>query len=248
MTPAQWWWLAGAVAVLGILAAIRDRSRLHLPAAQRALAELCLVLPPLFAVCWTLLPMQECGVLAYVAVAILIVLLGIVYPLLMTGISQVLFPSQANGSLIRDSSGNVIGSALHEGPQQADAQSAPSPFVTWMAARAYFSFTASLMSIDASLPELLHQLFRLRPPLQITSRELTRDCLERIAAVEPRVNAFITVSATEAMVSWRAKAAGGTAAFVGAASRSREHKIAVVGVRIIGASGGSRCCPFYDDS
>jgi K+-transporting ATPase ATPase C chain len=43
---------------------------------------------------------------------VLTVLLGIVYPLLMTGISQVLFPNQSNGSLIRDSSGTVIGSAL----------------------------------------------------------------------------------------------------------------------------------------
>jgi len=43
---------------------------------------------------------------------VLTVLLGIVYPLLLTGISQVLFPNQANGSLIRDSSGNVVGSAL----------------------------------------------------------------------------------------------------------------------------------------
>ena len=43
---------------------------------------------------------------------VITVLLGILYPLVMTGISQVLFPSQANGSLIRHSSGNVIGSAL----------------------------------------------------------------------------------------------------------------------------------------
>jgi aspartyl-tRNA(Asn)/glutamyl-tRNA(Gln) amidotransferase subunit A len=34
---------------------------------------------------------------------------------------------------------------------------------------------------------------------EIISRELTRDCLERIAAVEPRVNAFITVCEAEAM-------------------------------------------------
>ena len=39
-------------------------------------------------------------------------LLGLVYPLLITGISQVAFPYQANGSLIRDKSGQVIGSAL----------------------------------------------------------------------------------------------------------------------------------------
>jgi K+-transporting ATPase ATPase C chain len=43
---------------------------------------------------------------------VLTVLLGIIYPLIMTGIAQVAFPNQANGSLVRDSSGNVVGSAL----------------------------------------------------------------------------------------------------------------------------------------
>lgn len=41
----------------------------------------------------------------------LTVVLGIVYPLTMTGISQVLFPHQANGSLVR-ANGKVIGSEL----------------------------------------------------------------------------------------------------------------------------------------
>jgi potassium-transporting ATPase KdpC subunit len=39
-------------------------------------------------------------------------LLGIAYPLALTGIGQLAFPSQANGSLIRDARGNVIGSSL----------------------------------------------------------------------------------------------------------------------------------------
>jgi potassium-transporting ATPase KdpC subunit len=57
------------------------------------------------------------GLLSHLRTAVLMavlltVLLGIVYPLAMTGIAQVLFPSQANGSLVRDSSGNVIGSEL----------------------------------------------------------------------------------------------------------------------------------------
>lgn len=43
---------------------------------------------------------------------VLTVLFGIAYPLAMTGISQVLFPSQANGSLVRDAQGNVVGSAI----------------------------------------------------------------------------------------------------------------------------------------
>jgi K+-transporting ATPase ATPase C chain len=39
------------------------------------------------------------------------VLLGIVYPVVVTGLAQVMFPRQANGSLIRQG-GNVVGSSL----------------------------------------------------------------------------------------------------------------------------------------
>jgi potassium-transporting ATPase KdpC subunit len=46
-----------------------------------------------------------------VAVIALTLLLGLVYPLVMTGISQVLFPGRANGSLIREN-GHVVGSKL----------------------------------------------------------------------------------------------------------------------------------------
>jgi K+-transporting ATPase ATPase C chain len=40
------------------------------------------------------------------------ILLGVVYPLVMTLIAQLAFPYQANGSLIKDAKGNVIGSEL----------------------------------------------------------------------------------------------------------------------------------------
>ena len=40
------------------------------------------------------------------------VLCGLLYPLAVTGLAQILLPYQANGSLERDSSGTVIGSAL----------------------------------------------------------------------------------------------------------------------------------------
>ncbi len=39
-------------------------------------------------------------------------LLGLVYPIAMTGIGQALFLSQANGSLVRDAGGRVIGSTV----------------------------------------------------------------------------------------------------------------------------------------
>jgi K+-transporting ATPase ATPase C chain len=40
------------------------------------------------------------------------VLFGLIYPLAVTGLAQVIFPSQANGSLIRSGDGTVIGSSL----------------------------------------------------------------------------------------------------------------------------------------
>ena len=49
---------------------------------------------------------------AVLMIVMLTILLGIVYPLAVTGLAQVLFPHQVNGSLIRDGSGKVIGSSL----------------------------------------------------------------------------------------------------------------------------------------
>ena len=48
---------------------------------------------------------------AFVMTLLFAALLGLVYPLAMTGIGQALFPVQANGSLVRDS-GRVVGSAV----------------------------------------------------------------------------------------------------------------------------------------
>ncbi|OYX54641.1 MAG: potassium-transporting ATPase subunit C [Brevundimonas subvibrioides] len=49
---------------------------------------------------------------AIVMVALFTLLLGVAYPFAVTGVAQVAFPSQADGSLIRDAQGNVVGSAL----------------------------------------------------------------------------------------------------------------------------------------
>jgi K+-transporting ATPase ATPase C chain len=40
------------------------------------------------------------------------ILLGLIYPLVVTGLAQVIFPAQANGSLLRSADGTVIGSSL----------------------------------------------------------------------------------------------------------------------------------------
>ncbi|MGF9644407.1 potassium-transporting ATPase subunit KdpC [Paenibacillus sp. FSL L8-0502] len=43
---------------------------------------------------------------------LMILLCGLAYPLVSTGVAQILFPQQANGSMIRDAEGRVIGSEL----------------------------------------------------------------------------------------------------------------------------------------
>ena len=49
---------------------------------------------------------------ALVALVALTIITGIIYPLLVTGIAQVVFPYQANGSIISGPDGQPVGSAL----------------------------------------------------------------------------------------------------------------------------------------
>lgn len=49
---------------------------------------------------------------ALVSMGLFTALLGLAYPLAVTGVAQAAFPAQANGSLIRDAGGRIIGSAL----------------------------------------------------------------------------------------------------------------------------------------
>ena len=49
---------------------------------------------------------------AIILFVLLSVLTGVIYPLVVTGLAQLLFPAQANGSLMKDSAGKSAGSSL----------------------------------------------------------------------------------------------------------------------------------------
>ncbi len=49
---------------------------------------------------------------AIVSSVLFLGLLGVGYPLAVTGVAQAAFPAQANGSLVRDAKGTIVGSAL----------------------------------------------------------------------------------------------------------------------------------------
>jgi potassium-transporting ATPase KdpC subunit len=61
------------------------------------------------------------------ATAVTLVLTGLLYPLLTTGAANVLFPARAQGSLVADERGNVVGSELIGQPFAAEAYLSPRP-------------------------------------------------------------------------------------------------------------------------
>jgi len=64
---------------------------------------------------------------AIVSTVLLTLLLGLGYPLAITGVSQLAFPHQANGSLVTDQAGHVIGSELLAQPFAQDGYLHPRP-------------------------------------------------------------------------------------------------------------------------
>lgn len=69
--------------------------------------------------------LRQTGV-AVRAMLVATLVLGIGYTAVVTGIGQLLLPAQANGSLVRDAAGDVVGSALI-GQSFTDADGAPLP-------------------------------------------------------------------------------------------------------------------------
>ncbi|MFJ3905781.1 potassium-transporting ATPase subunit C [Streptomyces sp. NPDC090025] len=72
------------------------------------------------------------------ALLVLTVVLGVLYPLAVTGLAQLAFPGRANGSEVKDASGQVVGSELigqrYDLPLK-DGQETPSPDLKWFQPR-----------------------------------------------------------------------------------------------------------------
>lgn len=64
---------------------------------------------------------------AIVSTVLFTALLGVAYPLAITGVAKVAFPYQAEGSLVRDAKGQVIGSALIAQPFAREEYLHPRP-------------------------------------------------------------------------------------------------------------------------
>ncbi|MDA8482968.1 potassium-transporting ATPase subunit KdpC [Pseudomonas resinovorans] len=66
--------------------------------------------------------------------ALMTLITGVAYPLTVTGIAQLAFPEQANGSLVRDAKGEVRGSSLlaqnFEGPEWFQPRPSAASFAT----------------------------------------------------------------------------------------------------------------------
>jgi K+-transporting ATPase ATPase C chain len=130
-----------------------------------------------------------------VAVVAFTVLLGLVYPLVMTGIAQVAFPGKSEGSLIR-SGGKVTGSTLlgqawqkpvldQAGRPTKDADGNP---VTEPDPR-YFQPRPSATGYSASVT-----FFANRGPNQASTRDLTHQHIEAYLSLERPYNRGLTAA------------------------------------------------------
>jgi K+-transporting ATPase ATPase C chain len=124
---------------------------------------------------------------AVIAVLVLTVVLGVAYPLAMTGISQVAFPNQADGSQVKVD-GKVVGSrliakafVLHTGKKDSDGNPITRPDPR------YFQPRPSQTDYSAT-----GTFFSNRGPNSAVGRFFFRDALDAYMALEGRYDPGLT--------------------------------------------------------
>ncbi len=91
---------------------------------------------------------------ALTLLALMTLITGVGYPLLVTGVAQIAFPEQANGSLVRDSAGKVRGSSLIAQAFTGDSWFHPRP-----SAGGFATVSSSASNLGPSNPALATRVF-----------------------------------------------------------------------------------------
>lgn len=119
---------------------------------------------------------------------------GVAYPLVVTGVAQVAFPDQANGSLVRDAEGKVRGSALIAQDFVGDAWFHPRP-----SAGAFATVSSSASNLAPSNPALATRVIDDAHKLQVPGQG---QCLWPCSP--PRAAALIrTCHPRQLTINWR---------------------------------------------
>jgi K+-transporting ATPase ATPase C chain len=93
---------------------------------------------------------------ALVMIVFMTLLLGIAYPFAMTGLSGLMFKAQAGGSLVRDSAGQVVGSALIAQGFAKPEYLHPRPSAAGMGYDASASSGSNLGPLDSKLSDRMN--------------------------------------------------------------------------------------------
>lgn len=127
-----------------------------------------------------------------IAIVVMTVFLGLVYPLAITGISQVVFPGKANGSK-RTVNGKVVGSKLIGQEFKGRAYFHSRPSATGYSGNVTYFGNAAPNSVEArqEVREYMKEYFQLEKPFDksLTSEEVPVDAVTQSASgVDPHIS------------------------------------------------------------
>jgi potassium-transporting ATPase KdpC subunit len=140
-------------------------------------------------------------------VFVLWLLTAVIYPVIILGFGQVLFPSQANGSLLRNAQGQTIGSALIGQPFTSDRYfwGRPSTVNYATAPEIATTGTSGASNLAPSNPVLLD---RIKPEIDRLKKAQIKPTADRVYTSGSGLDPHITVAAAQAQIQRVAKARG----------------------------------------